>query len=79
MLLQYGSQERFLNPVRAREYAAAVSDPKELKIYDAPHSLNAAARVDRVAFLTKQLKLNSLDPALIAAVPDVWQPPDREQ
>ncbi|HEV2382410.1 MAG TPA: hypothetical protein VG206_21805 [Terriglobia bacterium] len=79
VLLQYGSQERFLNPIRAREYAAAVSDPKVLKIYDAPHSLNAAARADRVAFLTKQLKLKSLDPALIAAVPDVWQPPDQEQ
>lgn len=76
VLLQYGSQERFLNPVRAREYTAAVSDPKELKIYDAPHSLNAAARADRLAFLTKQLKLKPLDPALIAAVPDVWQPPD---
>jgi dienelactone hydrolase len=78
VLLQYGSQEKFLNPVRAREYAAVVSDPKELKIYDAPHSLNAAARADRIAFLTKQLRLGPLDPALIAAVPQVWQPPDWE-
>jgi dienelactone hydrolase len=79
VLLQYGSQERFLNPVRAREYAAAVSDPKELKIYDAPHSLNAAARSDRVGFLVKELQLQPVSPASIAAVPDVWQPPDREQ
>jgi cephalosporin-C deacetylase-like acetyl esterase len=79
VLLQYGSKERFLNPARARAYAAAVSDPKELKIYDAPHSLNAAARADRIAFLTEQLKLKPLDPALIAAIPEVWQPPDWEQ
>jgi len=79
VLLQYGSQEKFLNPKRAREYAAGVTDPKELKIYDAPHSLNAEARADRVAFLIEQLKLKPLDPALVAAVPAVWQPPDWEQ
>jgi cephalosporin-C deacetylase-like acetyl esterase len=79
VLLQYGSQEKYLNPARARQYAVVVSDPKELKIYDAPHSLNGAARADRVAFLTEQLKLKPVDPALIAAVPAVWQPPDWEQ
>lgn len=78
VLLQYGSQEKFLNPARAREYAAVVSDPKELKIYDAPHSLNSAARADRVDFLIRQLKLKRVDQASLAAVPEVWQPPDWE-
>lgn len=76
IFLQYGSQERFLNPERAKEYAAIVSQPKKLKIYDAPHALNAEARRDRVAFLAEQLQLKPPDPALVAAVPDLPQPPD---
>jgi hypothetical protein len=44
--------------------------------YDAPHALNAEARRDRVKFLMEQLKLNRLDPAVIAKVPDLYQPPD---
>jgi dienelactone hydrolase len=76
VFLQYGSQERFLNPERAKEYAAVVSQPKKFKVYDAPHALNAAARRDRVAFLTEQLNLKPLDPALIAGVPDLVQPPE---
>jgi dienelactone hydrolase len=76
VFLQYASQEKFLNPERAKEYAAVVSEPKKLKIYDAPHALNVDARRDRVAFLTEQLKLKPLDPALIAGVPDLVQPPE---
>jgi dienelactone hydrolase len=76
VFLQYASQESFLNAQRAKEYAAVVSEPKELKIYDAPHALNADARRDRIAFLTEQLHLKALDPALIAAVPDLVQPPE---
>jgi dienelactone hydrolase len=76
VFLQYGSQEKFLTPDRARAYAAIVSDPKRFKLYDAPHALNAAARRDRIAFLIEQLHLKPLDPALVAAVPDLPQPPD---
>src|SRR5256885_11622855 len=32
ILLQYGSREKFLNADRARQYAAVVSEPKQLKI-----------------------------------------------
>jgi dienelactone hydrolase len=75
VFLQYASQESFLNAQRAKEYAAIVSEPKELKIYAAPHALNADARRDRIAFLTEQLHLKALDRALIAAIPDLVQPP----
>jgi hypothetical protein len=51
-----------------------VSEPKKLKLYDAPHALNAEARRDRLAFLSDQLKLKPLDPALIAAIPELPQP-----
>jgi len=76
VFLQYASQERFLTPERAQRYAALASEPKRFKEYDAPHALNAEARRDRIAFLTEQLNLKSLDPKLIAAVPDLPQPPE---
>lgn len=76
VFLQYGSQEKFLTPERARLYAAVVSDPKRFELYDAPHALNAAARRDRIAFLTQQLKLKPLAAATIASVPELYQPPE---
>jgi len=76
VFLQYGSQEKFLTPERARLYAAVVSEPKRFELYDAPHALNAAARRDRIAFLTQQLKLKPLPAATIASVPELYQPPE---
>src|SRR6266849_905976 len=77
VLLQYASQEKFLNPDRAREYEKIVSEPKLFKIYDAPHALNAEARRDRIQFLTEQLKLRPLPAATIASIPNLYQPPDQ--
>jgi dienelactone hydrolase len=79
VFLEYASQEDFLTPMRAKQYAAIVSEPKRFKIYDAPHALNAEARRDRIAFLTEQLKLKSLSPVQIAAIPDLPQPPEPTQ
>ncbi len=76
VFLQYGSQEKFLNPERAREYLTIVSEPKRLEIYDAPHALNAEARRDRIQFLIEQLKLKPLSDAQIASVPNLYQPPE---
>lgn len=76
VFLQYASQETFLTPGRSREYAVVVSEPKRFKLYDAPHALNAEARRDRVAFLTKQLRLKLTPPRVIGAVPDLIQPPE---
>ncbi len=76
VFLQYATQEKFLNADRARQYAAIVSEPKQLKLYDAPHALNAQARCDRIAFLTKQFRLRPLPADLVASIPDLFQPPD---
>jgi dienelactone hydrolase len=77
VFLQYGTHDApFLSPELARQYAALVSEPKQFKLYDAPHALNAEARRDRIAFLSDQLRLKPLDPSLIATVPDLPQPPD---
>jgi dienelactone hydrolase len=75
VFLQYATQEEFLTPERAHQYAAVVSEPKQFQLYEAPHALNAEARRDRIAFLTEQLKLKPLSPVLIATIPDLYQPP----
>jgi len=74
VFLQYATQEPFLTPERAREYEKVVSEPKRLKLYDAPHALNAEARRDRIAFLTEQLKLKPLAPKVVDSIPDLYQP-----
>lgn len=79
VFLQYASKEDFLTPERAKEYYAIVSEPKQMKVYDAPHSLNAEARRDRIAFLVKELGLKAPDPAVIAGVPEIPQPPEEKE
>jgi cephalosporin-C deacetylase-like acetyl esterase len=76
VFLQYATKEEFLTPDRAWEYFALVSQPKVLKFYEAPHALNAEARRDRVAFLVKWLSLKYPDPAAIAHIPELVQPPE---
>ena len=76
VFLQYGSREKFLNADRAREYFAIVSEPKRLEIYDAEHALNAQARRDRIQFLIEQLKLKPVPDAVIASIPNLYQPPE---
>ena len=77
VFLQYGTRDSpFLSPDRARQYAALASEPKQFKLYDAPHALNAEARRDSIAFLTDQLKLKPLAASLVAGIPDLPQPPE---
>jgi hypothetical protein len=78
VFLQYATKEDFLTPERAREYFAIVSEPKILKFYEAPHALNAEARRDRIAFLVNDLNLKLPDPAAIARIPELVQPPERK-
>jgi dienelactone hydrolase len=76
VFLQFATQEKFLTTERAKQHAAVVSEPKRFKLYDAPHALNAEARRDRIAFLTEQLGLKPLSTAVIASIPDLFQPPE---
>jgi dienelactone hydrolase len=77
VLLQFSNQEASMTPEVERRHAAVVSEPKQVKFYDAPHALNAEARRDRVQFLTEQLKLGPLPAAAIASIPNLYQPPDQ--
>src|SRR5215813_2904148 len=75
MFLQYATDEPFLNADLAKEYLKVVSEPKQLKIYEAPHALNADATRDRIAFLTEQLSFKAPDPKAVASIPPLVQPP----
>lgn len=75
VFLQYATDEPFLNGDLAKQYFEIVSEPKKLKIYDAPHALSAEATRDRIAFLAEQLSFKPPDAKAIAAIPLLVQPP----
>lgn len=75
MFLQYASEEPFLNGDLAKKYFEIVSEPKKLKIYEAPHALNSEATRDRIAFLAEQLSFRTPDATAVAAIPALIQPP----
>jgi dienelactone hydrolase len=75
MFLQYATDEPFITPEMAKQYLEIVSEPKKLKIYEAPHALNAEATRDRIAFLAEQLSFKPPDAQAIASIPALVQPP----
>jgi dienelactone hydrolase len=75
MFLQYATDEPFMSVEMAKEYFAVVSEPKKLKIYEAPHALNAEATGDRIAFLAEQLAFKPPEAKAVAAIPALVQPP----
>ena len=75
MFLQYATDEPFMSVEMAKEYFAVVSEPKKLKIYEAPHALNAEATRDRIAFLAEQLAFKPPEARAVAAIPALVQPP----
>src|SRR5579859_6479911 len=75
MFLQYATDEPFLNADLAKRYFEIVSEPKKLKIYEAPHALNSDATRDRVAFLAQQLSFSPPDAKALDAIPALVQPP----
>jgi dienelactone hydrolase len=75
VFLQFASDEQFATPEMDKDYFAAVSEPKRMKIYEAPHALNADATRDRIAFLAEQLSFKAPDPKAVAGIPALVQPP----
>jgi len=75
VFLQYATDEPYLNVEAAKRYFEIVSEPKKLKVYEAPHALNAEATRDRIAFLAEQLGFKVPDVAAIATIPVLVQPP----
>jgi dienelactone hydrolase len=57
---------------RAQKYLDAFSSKdKQMTIYDAPHALNAAARLDRVRWLQKHLDFKKVDEKELEAIPQL--------
>jgi dienelactone hydrolase len=75
VFLQYATDEPFLKVEAVKGYFQIVSEPKKLKIYEAPHALNAEATRDRIAFLAEQLSFKVPGAAAVAAIPVLVQPP----
>jgi dienelactone hydrolase len=75
VFLQFASDEQFVTPEMDKDYFAAVSEPKRMKIYKAPHALNADATRDRIAFLAEQLSFKAPDAKAVAGIPALVQPP----
>ncbi|MBI4671442.1 MAG: hypothetical protein HY741_07215 [Chloroflexi bacterium] len=57
LLFQFAQKDRFVSAERADALFAAASEPKQKKMYDAPHELDEAARSDRTGFLVAVLSL----------------------
>ena len=74
VFLQFASDEQFVTPEMDKDYFAAVSEPKRMKIYEAPHALNADATRDRIAFLAEQLSFKAPDAKAVAGIPALAQP-----
>jgi hypothetical protein len=75
VFLQHASDEPFSTPEMAKAYFAIVSQPKQFKLYKAPHALSPEATRDRVIFLSEQLSFKPPDSKAIASIPPLSQPP----
>lgn len=58
LFFQAALRDEFFTEEQGREVFEQAGDPKSLKWYDAGHSLNEAARRDRIAWLAERLSLD---------------------
>jgi cephalosporin-C deacetylase-like acetyl esterase len=65
---QYATHDEFVSVAQAQHFFELSSGPKEMKLYDSNHALNAPARIDRYEFLRKHLALPMLPPGTLEKV-----------
>ncbi len=71
VFLQFASGDHVTRE-RAQKYLDSFSSKdKQMQIYDAPHALNAAARLDRVRWLQKHLGFKKVDEKELEAIPQL--------
>lgn len=69
LLFQFARYEQYFDQAAMDRYYAAAREPKEVKWYHAGHDLNdPAALMDRAAWLSTKLGLNSIRPALLESI-----------
>jgi cephalosporin-C deacetylase-like acetyl esterase len=62
VFFQNGLSDPFMPVEPVKRYHAAASEPKKITWYEAGHSLNAEALVDRAAWLREQIGISPLSP-----------------
>jgi dienelactone hydrolase len=68
-LFQYATHDEFMTVPMEQKYFDMSKGAKEMKLYDATHSLNAQARLDRYEWLKKQIGLAQVSPGALEKVP----------
>lgn len=69
-LFQYATHDEFMTVPMEQKYFDMSKGPKEIKFYEATHSLNAQARRDRYEWLEKQIGLAHLPAGALEKVPE---------
>ncbi|HEX4603162.1 MAG TPA: hypothetical protein VH724_04160 [Candidatus Angelobacter sp.] len=71
IFLQFASRDE-ISRAQAQKYLDAFSaKDKKMEFYDAPHALNAAARLDRFRWLQKHLGIKKVDEKELEAIPQL--------
>jgi hypothetical protein len=69
VFLQFASED---GPESYAQHCEEIfGEPKRMQVYDASHALNAAARRDRVQWLVKRLRLESVDKDALAKISEL--------
>ena len=71
VFLQFGTRDEPIPEKLARHYYHMFGSPKKVAFYDAGHSLNAAARSDRVRWLVERLGLKPVDEVALNQIADL--------
>jgi dienelactone hydrolase len=71
VFLQFGNNDKPIPEKLARHYYHVFGSPKKIAFYDAGHSLNSAARNDRVQWLVERLGLKPVTEAALSEIPEL--------
>jgi len=71
VFLQFGNKDEPIPEKLARHYYHMFGSPKKIAFYDAGHSLNGAARNDRVQWLVERLGLKPVTESGLSEIPDL--------
>lgn len=71
IFLQFASGDQVSREQAQKSLDAFSAKDKKMEIYDAPHALNAAARLDRDRWLQQHLKFKRPDEAALKAIPQL--------
>ena len=71
VFLQFGNNDKPIPEKLARHYYHLFGSPKKIAFYDAGHSLNSAARSDRVQWLVERLGLKPVTESALSEIPEL--------